>query len=201
MAIVAAMATTRSQRSRRSRAGPAQPEGDALHCDRLPVQVGDVGPAAGRRTVADDPTAAQLDDAVRGPGDLAIVGDDEDGPARPWPGRAAAPGSGRRSGSRARRSARRRAAPGCRWPARGRWPRAAARRRRAGAGSGRCRSARPTSSSRCRAIADASLRPAASAPNSHVLERREAREEVEGLEDEAAWCGADSSPARRARRR
>ena len=79
----------------------------------------------------------QLDHPVGDPRDLAVVGDDQDRHARRGPARAAARGSARRCGSRARRWARRPAGPGCRSRAPGRSPRAAARRRTAGGGSGR----------------------------------------------------------------
>jgi len=44
------------------------------------VEVRDVGAAAARGPVTDDPPAAQLDDAVGDSADLAVVGHDEDRP-------------------------------------------------------------------------------------------------------------------------
>ena len=57
---------------------PAQPEAEASHrC--LPVEVGDLGPPAGRRPVRDDAAARELDHPVGHARDLAVVGHDQDG--------------------------------------------------------------------------------------------------------------------------
>ena len=186
IAITRAIATTSSQRRRRSRARTTAARGAGRH---RPLT------SAGRRSSAgppgggpsrDDAAAGELDHAVGDPGDLAVVGHDEHGRPGRGSARAAARGSARRCGSRARRSARRRAGSGCRSRARGRSRRAAARRRRARGGSGRSRSPSPTRVEHLAARPRRGRRGrATSAPNCDVLERGQAGEQVEGLEDEA----------------
>ena len=92
-----------------------------------------------------------------------------------------------RSADRDCRSARRRAAPSARWRRRGRSPRAAARRRKvAPAGDPSARRGRASlSSSLARASARAARQPEDELRQHDVLERRELRQEMVELIDEA----------------
>ena len=145
----------------------------------LPAQVRDLGRPAGRRRVRDDAAARELDHPVRDPGDLAVVGDDQDrgllacvcscSSSRIWT-------PVRKSSSPVGSSASRIGFPS---PARALSRRAAVRRPRARGGSGRSRSPSPTRSSIAAATSRASSRPLVVGRELHVLERREAGEEVE----------------------
>ena len=172
-----------------ARAGPASDQrsqnAGGASCHQLQRHQTATRPPGGRAVADDAGRRAARPRGRRITADLAVVGDDHDGAHRRRPARAAARGSARRCGSRARRWVRRPAAPGCRWPAPGRWRPAAARHRRARAGKWSSRSPRPTLLEHRRAAAAPPGRRATSIAELHVLERGQAGEEVEGLEDEA----------------
>ena len=99
------------------------------------------------------------------------------------------------------RSARRPAAGAARWPARGRWPRAAARRRRAAPAGGSARSPRPElgrAAARARLPRRAARDAGDHLRQRHVLQRGELRQQVVELVDEA---DGGRGAARCARRR
>ena len=165
---------------------PARSSRARLGCRRISC-------ASPSGVVALDLAVLQVHLAAGVGGDVVFVGDQHDRLAFGVELLEQRAGSPRWSSSRGYRSARRRA--GC-WgcsPAPGRWPRAAAGRRRARWAGGDIRSASPTRLSGCLRRHPPLLARHAGIDHRqlHVLERRGPRQEVEGLEDEPDLLVAD----------
>ena len=147
----------------------------------------------GGRAGFDDPALAEdVNHVGNAAGEVHGVGDDDHGQAVALPGRSSRPAPRRSFADRARWWARQRGWPGVPWPGLGRWPRAAAVRRKAARGRACSRSPMPTRSSSLQARSSAWL--AAESQHvdralDHVLQHRAVRKQVEALEDHAHAAG------------